>query len=227
MADHKHLRATVRHSKARTLRLFLKYTGTNFFGDYENEYIHAYRSGYFPELQKALQERKRITKQNKIRKIEVLAKARKYKGTDFRKENVKDYTHAVSNRYLTLLKSVLAKRSIVNLEKEKKKTWKQIIIKVPQDQYKLTLAHILKLNFVKIQGEGKGEAGKPPKLLSPTETEILNLIMKGLTNNEISRKLKKSKRTIDSHRYNLMKKIKVSSFIGLVKYAFKNGLIEY
>ena len=226
MANKKHLPNTVTHSKARTLRLFRNYNGTNFFGDYENEYIHAYRSGYFPELQKALQERKRITKQNKIRKTEVLAKARKYKGTDFRKEFIKDYTHAVRNRYLTLLKTLLAKRSIVNSDKNNKH-WEKIIIKVPQDQYKLTLAHVSKLNFVKIQGESKREAGKQPKALSRTETEILNLIMKGLTNNEISRKLKKSKRTIDSHRYNIMQKIRVSSMLGLVKYAFKNGLIGF
>ncbi|SHE84614.1 two component transcriptional regulator, LuxR family [Mariniphaga anaerophila] len=62
--------------------------------------------------------------------------------------------------------------------------------------------------------------------LTERETEVLVLICKGLTNNEISEKLKVSKRTIDKHRENLLQKTGSKNTANLVVYAIKNGYLN-
>ncbi|MGD8781121.1 MAG: response regulator transcription factor [Ignavibacteria bacterium] len=57
--------------------------------------------------------------------------------------------------------------------------------------------------------------------LTPREREILRRIGFGLTSQEIANKLKLSKRTIDSHRSHIMKKLGVNSLSELIKYAVK------
>lgn len=61
--------------------------------------------------------------------------------------------------------------------------------------------------------------------LTDRETEILKLIATGYSNKEIADKLDISHRTVDTHRTNLMKKLEVSNVAGLVRFAFKNGLL--
>ncbi|OGU59633.1 MAG: hypothetical protein A2V66_17875 [Ignavibacteria bacterium RBG_13_36_8] len=57
--------------------------------------------------------------------------------------------------------------------------------------------------------------------LSSKEKEILIQISEGKTSLEIAKVLKLSKRTIDSHRVNLMNKLKITSLPQLIKYAVK------
>ena len=61
--------------------------------------------------------------------------------------------------------------------------------------------------------------------LSKREQQILMLICKGFSNNEIAEKLFLSPRTIEGHRSELMSKTHTSNAIGLVIYAIKNKLI--
>ncbi|RZK02796.1 MAG: response regulator transcription factor [Flavobacterium sp.] len=63
-------------------------------------------------------------------------------------------------------------------------------------------------------------------VLSPREKEILALIVKELTSEEIAEKLFISKKTVDNHRQHLFTKCNCKSTVGLVKYAIANGL-EY
>lgn len=51
--------------------------------------------------------------------------------------------------------------------------------------------------------------------LTKKEIEILNLVLLGKTNKEISEELNKSKRTVETHRFNLMKKMNVKNLIEL------------
>jgi DNA-binding NarL/FixJ family response regulator len=61
--------------------------------------------------------------------------------------------------------------------------------------------------------------------LSEREIEILLLICKGLTNNEIADRLVLSKRTVDKHRENLLLKTQSKNTANLVIYAIKNGIL--
>jgi len=56
-------------------------------------------------------------------------------------------------------------------------------------------------------------------ILSPREEQILRFISEGLTSGEIAEKLFVSKRTIDTHRTNLMQKLDLKSLPELIRYA--------
>jgi DNA-binding NarL/FixJ family response regulator len=60
--------------------------------------------------------------------------------------------------------------------------------------------------------------------LTPREIEILKLLAKGQTNQQIADTLFLSKRTVENYRLNLSTKLEVNNTAGLVKYAMENGL---
>jgi two-component system response regulator DegU len=62
--------------------------------------------------------------------------------------------------------------------------------------------------------------------LSPRELEVLMLICQELSPTEISTRLKISEKTFFNHRTNILVKTGVKGNVGLVKYAYQNGLIE-
>jgi DNA-binding NarL/FixJ family response regulator len=66
---------------------------------------------------------------------------------------------------------------------------------------------------------------KTDSVLSKRELEVLELIAAEHTNDEISKRLNLSKRTVDSHRQNILNKLQVKNTAGLIKYAFKVGLV--
>ena len=69
--------------------------------------------------------------------------------------------------------------------------------------------------------------GTPPGVhLTHREREILQLVASGLTNQEIADKLFTSKRTVESHRQNLLEKTGVKNTPALVKYAMERGLLQ-
>lgn len=63
-------------------------------------------------------------------------------------------------------------------------------------------------------------------ILSPREYEILKLICLELSSSEIAEKLFLSTGTVDTHRRNIMVKLGVNNTVGLVKFAFQNGIIH-
>ncbi len=65
-----------------------------------------------------------------------------------------------------------------------------------------------------------------PAPLTTREREILNLVAKEMSNEEIANKLFISERTVETHRRNIFTKTKTKSIVGLIKYAIKNGLIS-
>jgi len=62
--------------------------------------------------------------------------------------------------------------------------------------------------------------------ISKREIEILQLICKGYSNQEIAEKLFISPRTVDGHRANIISKTGVKNTANLVMYAIKNGLVK-
>lgn len=61
-------------------------------------------------------------------------------------------------------------------------------------------------------------------LLTPREREILQLIAEGKTTNQISEHLHISIKTVETHRAQLMAKVKVKGVAELTKYAIREGL---
>ncbi len=61
--------------------------------------------------------------------------------------------------------------------------------------------------------------------LSPREREILKLLAEGLSVKEIATRLNLSVKTVDVHKYNLMRKIDVHDRAELIKYAIQKKLI--
>jgi len=53
--------------------------------------------------------------------------------------------------------------------------------------------------------------------LTKREKEILNLIVQGINNKDIADQLGKSVRTIETHRFNIMKKLNVNNVVELIK----------
>lgn len=66
----------------------------------------------------------------------------------------------------------------------------------------------------------------PYETLSSREREVLKLAADGLTSREIGRRLDISKRTVDTHRANLSRKLAVESQAELVRFAVKRGLVD-
>jgi DNA-binding NarL/FixJ family response regulator len=63
--------------------------------------------------------------------------------------------------------------------------------------------------------------------LTEREQEILQLIWNGLKNREIGARLKISVKTVEAHRANMMKKLRVSNAAQLLKAAIEEGFIRF
>lgn len=62
--------------------------------------------------------------------------------------------------------------------------------------------------------------------LSEREMDVLRLLAEGLTSIEIGEKLHISPRTVDSHRKSLLQKLSAKNVAGLVRIAFREGLVK-
>lgn len=67
---------------------------------------------------------------------------------------------------------------------------------------------------------------KRPESLTSREQEILELIWAGFKNKEIGTKLKISVKTVEAHRANMMKKMRVSNTAQLLKNAIQSGSLK-
>jgi DNA-binding NarL/FixJ family response regulator len=81
-----------------------------------------------------------------------------------------------------------------------------------------------------VQGTAKVSPSAPsdehaPDVLTVREKHILKLIAQGKSNKQIAKELFISNRTVDTHRNNLMRKLKISSSVQLVHYAYANNLV--
>ena len=70
------------------------------------------------------------------------------------------------------------------------------------------------------RSDGSGE------ILTPRERQILQLVAEGVTSRDIAEKLDISKRTVEHHRANMMKKLNIKRVADLIKYAIGRGLSD-
>lgn len=64
------------------------------------------------------------------------------------------------------------------------------------------------------------------EVLTPREREVLEMLAKGYSNEEIANQFSISRHTVARHRENLMRKLELHSRSELVKYAIRKGLIQ-
>ncbi|MFO0699567.1 MAG: LuxR C-terminal-related transcriptional regulator [Nitrospira sp.] len=62
--------------------------------------------------------------------------------------------------------------------------------------------------------------------LTPREREILEWVWAGLKNQEIGKRLRISVKTVEAHRANMMKKLRVSNTAQLLTTAFRKGILR-
>jgi two-component system response regulator NreC len=74
--------------------------------------------------------------------------------------------------------------------------------------------------------EGGERTGTRYDTLSPREREVFKLLADGLTVKEIAARLNLSVKTVDVHKYNLMRKLDIHDRAGLIKYAIQKKLIH-
>jgi DNA-binding NarL/FixJ family response regulator len=70
------------------------------------------------------------------------------------------------------------------------------------------------------------ETKKPVPPLTRREREILHLLADGLTTSEIAGKLFTSKRTVETHRQNILEKTRTKNTAALIKLAMMQGLLD-
>jgi DNA-binding NarL/FixJ family response regulator len=75
----------------------------------------------------------------------------------------------------------------------------------------------------RVRGD-EGDGGEEP--LTAREREVLKLIAEGNTNQEIADVLCLSRKTVESHRANIMRKLDLHDVTELVKYSLRTGLIR-
>jgi DNA-binding NarL/FixJ family response regulator len=81
-------------------------------------------------------------------------------------------------------------------------------------------AKVVKDYVRRVQGDEE-----PGAELTPRELEVLKLIAQGGSNQAIAAELGLSRKTVDVHRANLMRKLELHTVTELVKYALRRGLI--
>ena len=64
------------------------------------------------------------------------------------------------------------------------------------------------------------------QVLSSRQREILLFLAEGFTYKEIGARLHLSVKTVDTHKYNLMRKLNIQSRAGLIRFAIRQRLIE-
>jgi DNA-binding NarL/FixJ family response regulator len=82
---------------------------------------------------------------------------------------------------------------------------------------------VLSTMLQQMQGESKKQEVR--KILTERELEVLKLIIEELSSDEIAEKLSIGKRTVDTHRANILEKTGCKNIISLIKYAIRHDLV--
>jgi DNA-binding CsgD family transcriptional regulator len=66
----------------------------------------------------------------------------------------------------------------------------------------------------------------PIETLTDRERQILRLTAEGLTSSEIGDRLSISHRTVEKHRENVQRKLRLDGTVEMARFAFQHGLME-
>ncbi|MEX0828950.1 MAG: response regulator transcription factor [Nitrospirales bacterium] len=73
--------------------------------------------------------------------------------------------------------------------------------------------------------EATSEGSSPEQTLTTRQKEILRLVVQGCTNREIGQRLDISVRTVEVHRFNLMRRLRVRNVAQLLRQAIALNII--
>lgn len=74
--------------------------------------------------------------------------------------------------------------------------------------------------------EGREGSDTPKVATTPRERQIIQLVAESRSSKEIAATLGISVKTVESHRTNIMRKLRLRSVSDLVRYAIRNGIVE-
>lgn len=86
-------------------------------------------------------------------------------------------------------------------------------------------ANDVAIKLINVNSIQQIESNDKASFLSNREMEILKMIAEEYTNDQIAKKLNVAKRTVDSHRQNLLHKLNVKNTVGLINYVHKHKLV--
>jgi two-component system response regulator NreC len=84
----------------------------------------------------------------------------------------------------------------------------------------------LSKELLEAHGSPVAPSSDPYDTLTAREREVLTLAARGLTNREIGKELTISRRTTETHRANLLRKLGLKGQKDLIRFALRRGLIE-
>ncbi len=88
-----------------------------------------------------------------------------------------------------------------------------------------SVTRIMVENYIEKMGSVQ-EAAHNHNALTDREREILKLVAEGFTNREIAQSLYISVKTVDTHKANIMEKLKMHKRNELVRYAIEKGMMQ-
>lgn len=88
------------------------------------------------------------------------------------------------------------------------------------------ISQLMAEGYVRRVDQKVGGSQQPDVPLTRREREILALVVRGLTNQQIADQLYISPRTVDTHRTNIMQKLDIHDVANLVRYALEHGVVS-
>lgn len=95
-----------------------------------------------------------------------------------------------------------------------------------REYFSKSISNIILKSFVNSAKYGNNANDDKMSILTKRETEILKLVVEGVSNQHIADQLFISIRTVETHKTSIMKKLELNNTIDLVKFAIKNKIIE-
>jgi DNA-binding NarL/FixJ family response regulator len=79
-------------------------------------------------------------------------------------------------------------------------------------------------SYMRLHQAADGDELRSPKI-TPREREIIQLLCEGNSNKETALRLSISVKTVEAHRLNIMRKLRLTSLSHLVRYAIREGIV--
>ncbi|MGM0579081.1 MAG: response regulator transcription factor [Bacteroidota bacterium] len=93
--------------------------------------------------------------------------------------------------------------------------------------YSKDVRDVMVNNYISSLKKKKQQLAQPKISLTKRELEVVKLIMRGYTSNQIAEELFISNRTVDTHRANLMQKLDVKNSIELINKVTEENLLNH